>query len=240
MNQIQIKNIIVAGAAGNLGREAVKKFLHDGKHVVSLVQTQVHRDALLDFLANQHTKETHLILIGDLSTPGIAHENAEKAFHFLGSIDALVSTAGYFHHASVEETTDHDYELLFGSNFKQCWQLARSVLPHMKKMKNGRIVFVSSLATQSSGAEGMSLYLSSKAALNMFTLCLAREVRSYGITVNALMPSVIDTPNNRKAMPKENFSKWIQPDDLISIIESIFSESLRTMNGTLISVPGKV
>lgn len=240
MNHTQIKNIIIAGAAGNLGREAVKKFLTDEKRVVSIVQTQTQKNELTDFLANTHSKDQHLILFGDLSSTAVTHDCIEKAHQFLGSIDALLSTAGFFHFAQIEETHDQDYDALFGSNFKQCWQLARAVVPYMKRLKNGRIIFTSALQTQAHGTEGMSLYLSSKAALNMFTLCLARELRSYGITVNALMPSIIDTPNNRKAMPKENFSKWVQPDDLIEIMSALLSDSLYTMNGSLIAVPGKV
>lgn len=240
MNHIAVKNMIIAGAAGNLGRETVKKFLGDGKHVVSMVQTQTQKDELIDFLAGIHNKEKHLVLPGDLSVQSVASDLVEKAHGFLGTIDAVLSTAGAFHHSTVEEASDHDYDALFGSNFKQCWHLARYVVPHMKKMKNGHFVFISSLSTQGHGVEGMSLYLASKAALNMFTLCLAREVRSYGITVNALMPSIIDSPNNRKSMPKENFSKWVQPDDLVAIMNSLLTEPLRTINGSLIAVPGKV
>jgi len=240
MNRPQIKNIIVAGAAGNLGRETVKKFLSDGKRVVSLVQAQTHRDELVDFLATLHSPEKHIALVGDLSSQKVCFDLVEKAHSFLGTIDAALSTAGAFQHGNVEDTTEANYDLLFGSNFKSCWALARSVIPHMKKARNGRLVFISSLSTQGRGSEGMSLYLASKAALNMLTLCLAREVHNHGITVNALMPSVIDTLSNRKSMPKEDFSKWVQPDDLVAIMGSLLSDSWCTVNGSLIAVPGKL
>lgn len=240
MNRPQVKNIIITGAAGNLGRETVKKFLLDGKRVVSIVQAQTQRDELVDFLANLHTPEKHTALVGDLSSQKISSELVEKSYSFLGSIDAALSTAGAFHFGNIEDTSEADYDLLFGSNFKSCWTLARSVIPYMKRARNGRLVFMSSLSTQGRGTEGMSLYLASKAALNMLTLCLAREVHNHGITVNALMPSVIDTLNNRKSMPKEDFSKWVQPDDLVAIMGSLLSDPWCTVNGSLIAVPGKL
>ncbi len=240
MNRAQIKNILVAGAAGNLGRETAKKFLGDGKHVVSIVQTQAQRDELIHFLGNLHNSDKHLALAGDLSVQKSSAELVDKAISFLGTIDAAISTAGAFRHAIIEDTQEADYEALFGSNFKSCWHLSRSVIPHMKKARNGCVIFISTLSTQGRGSEGMSLYLASKAALNMLTQCLAREVSNHGITVNALMPNVIDSLSNRKAMPKEDFSKWIQPDDLIAIMDSLFTDSMRTVNGALIAVPGKL
>lgn len=240
MIRAQIKNIIIAGAAGNLGRETVKQFLTDGKRVVSFVQNIKHRDELIDYLADLHKADKHTVLVGDLSIQSASLELVEKAYAFLGSIDAALSTAGAFHHANVEDLTEKDYETLFGSNFKSCFYLSRAVLPHMKKARAGHLIFISALSTQGRGEEGMSLYLASKAALNMFTLCLAREVRTYGITVNAIMPSVIDSLSNRKSMPKEDFSKWVQPEDLVAIMNSLLSDALHTVSGTLIAATGKL
>ena len=240
MAQAESNTIVVAGAAGHLGRAVVRKLLSEGKHVVSFCQTEAQAQDLHTELADAHRTAKHLAIAGDLNRADHVGTLLAKANAFLGSIDAVISTAGAFRYASVEESTDADYEALFASNFKSSWHLAQAVLPQMKKARSGRLLFVSSKGTQGLGTEGMSLYLASKAALNMLTLCLAREVREHGITVNAVMPTIIDTPTNRKDMPNADFRQWVSTQDLANLIVSLMSKELGAINGALISAPGKL
>lgn len=238
--RFEVQNMIVAGAAGNLGTETVKKFLRDGKNVVSFVQSQEHCKSLSDSLEDTPNADKHSIYYGDLSQGSVVSDLISKAKAEMGSVDALISTAGGFRFTSIESSTEEDFDFLFSANIKSAYLLARELIPHMKSMKKGRILFVSALGTLSAGAPGMGIYLASKSALNVFVQSLAKELVHDGITVNALLPSVIDSLANRKAMPKEDFSKWVLPEHLIDIMDSLLSHNMHTVTGSLVSVPGKL
>ncbi len=238
MQSHQVKNVVVAGAAGNLGQKLVAKLLARGSKLVSLSYSEQGKTDLVKTFGNDPDK--HLILPGDLSHSATTKDLIAKALTFLGSIDALICAQGAFSYARVEDTTDEQFEQLFASNVKVNWLLARAVLGEMKKAKFGRIVFVSSRTSKGLGEEGMSLYLASKAGLNMLTSCLAREVRSENITINAVLPSVIDSSNNRQSMPHQDFGQWVPAESVAATILSLLSEDLCAVNGALISLPGKL
>lgn len=238
MQNQQVKNVVVAGAAGNLGQKLVSKLLARGCRVVCLSHTEQGQKDLIKAFGDNSDK--HLILPGDLSHEATTTAIIAKALAFLGGIDALLCAQGSFHYARVEDSTEAQFDQLFDSNFKVNWLLARAVLVPMKKAKFGRIVFVSSRTSKGQGEEGMSLYLASKAGLNMLTFCLAREVRSENITVNSVLPSVIDSSNNRQSMPHQDFGQWVPADSVAKTMLALLSDDMCAVNGALISLPGKL
>lgn len=154
-------------------------------------------------------------------------------------LDGWIHCAGGFRFSQVDQVTDEDLDFLLNLNFKSAFLLAREILPGMKQRNFGRIVFVGARATLQPGA-GMGLYAASKAALNMLTLSLAEEVRKSNITVNAVLPSIIDTPANRRDMPGADFSSWVSRESLAEILFSLTQGMGDSIHGALIPVAGRV
>ncbi|MBI2603143.1 MAG: SDR family oxidoreductase [Deltaproteobacteria bacterium] len=237
----RVKTVVVAGAAGSLGQHLVKELLKQRRHVVSLCRTELEKRSLDDHLANlSFAPSHHLVLTGDLANAHDVAAMTKQAGESLGSIDALINAAGTFRYRLIEDSTEDDYRTLFDSNLKSCWLLSRSVIGIMKRASFGRIIFVSSHATKGVGDQGVSLYLASKGAINFLTTCLAKELSICNITVNAVLPTVIDTPANRDAMPQEDFSRWVPLSSLGGAIVSLLSDEMGGVTGSLISVPGRI
>lgn len=231
----EVKNIVVAGAAGQLGRVVVQQALRKGLSVVSLCRQKTEERQLLEFLSGTE-REDHVVLVGDLSQAKTCEENINRAQSILGSIDALLILSGGFRYGKVEDTTEDDFDFLFSANMKSTWLLTRYTLRHMRENGLGRMVMISSQNTLGQGVEGQSLYLASKAALNMFLHCLAAETKQHNIKVNALLPSVIDTPSNRASMPGANFKEWITPESIADTIMCLLSDHANSLHGALIPV----
>jgi NAD(P)-dependent dehydrogenase (short-subunit alcohol dehydrogenase family) len=158
----------------------------------------------------------------------------------LRKVDAWVHCAGGFRWAKADEVKDADIDFLMSANLKSALLLTREVLPGMKERDFGRIVFVSSRATVQPPGTGMSAYAATKAGLNQLVLSLADEVRALDINVNAVLPTVIDTPANRKDMPQADPSAWVTPAQLSEILFSLTQAWGKPIHGALIPVSGRL
>ena len=186
------KTIFVTGAEGALGSAVVTKFLQAGCTVIGSYQRQPGAD-----------RPGLRWLQLDLSdAKAVRAANSE-----LSKVDAWIHCAGGFRWAKADEVTDSDIEFLIAANLKSALLLSREILPGMKERGFGRIVFVSTRATIQPPGVGMTAYAATKAGLNQLVLGLADEVRALDINVNAVLPTVIDTPANRKDMPKSDFNR---------------------------------
>jgi NAD(P)-dependent dehydrogenase (short-subunit alcohol dehydrogenase family) len=154
-------------------------------------------------------------------------------------VDVLVHCAGGFRFAMADQTSDADLDFLINANLKSGIILAREFLPGMKKKNFGRMVFVSSRATFAPGV-GVSAYAATKAGLNALVGSLAEETKDFNINVNAVLPTVIDTPTNRKDMPDADYNKWVKPEQLTEIVHSLTSEWGQPIHGALIPVAGRL
>lgn len=218
-------SILVTGAEGALGSQ-VARLCAEAGHAV-------HGTCLKPGMANPELHAgIHWIAI-DVTDPDEVREKIPA------EIDVLLHCAGGFRYAPVDEVGDGDLDFLLNTNLKSSFLLARQVIPGMKKRNRGRIVFVSAKATLQPGA-GMGPYSASKAGINALTLSLAEEVKGFDITVNAVLPSIIDTPANRKDMPKADFSKWVPAPELAEIIYSLTQPFGKSIHGALIPVAGRV
>ncbi|MES1200384.1 MAG: SDR family NAD(P)-dependent oxidoreductase [Pseudomonadota bacterium] len=228
--------IIVTGAGGNLGAATAKQLAKDGALLALADMTQAHLDAVAQSLEARHPP---LLIAGaDVRThDGCARIADETQKHF-GKIDALANTVGTFQMAAVEEGAADQWQLLMELNALSALRLSAAVAPAMKAQKYGRIVHVAAGAGLKAFA-GASVYSASKAALIRITEAFSEEHKSDGICANCIMPSTIDTPQNRAAMPKADTSKWVQPEAIAKVIAFLVSADAEAITGAAIPVFGR-
>jgi NAD(P)-dependent dehydrogenase (short-subunit alcohol dehydrogenase family) len=154
-------------------------------------------------------------------------------------VDALVNTVGaYAGGANLWEVESKTFDQMIALNLRSGYILAKAVVPVMLKQKSGAIVNISSKAAVDHGA-GASAYAASKAAALAVMDSLAAEVKGSGVRVNSILPSIIDTEANRRAMPTADFAKWPQPADIARVILFLCSDEAKVIHGAAIPVYGE-
>ena len=213
--------VIVTGAAGNLGRAVARAFSERGATLV-----------LLD------AKPGDAIVQTDLRDAGSVQQAIERTLECHGRIDVLCNIAGGFRMGpSVHETPDPDWDFLFDLNAKSVLHMARAVVPAMLRSGSGKIVNVGAYAAQK-GAAAMGAYIASKSAVIRITETMAAELREKNINVNCVLPTIIDTLENRAAMPQADPRRWVAPQDLAAVIVFLASDAARAVHGAAIPVTG--
>lgn len=226
--------IVVTGAGGALGGTVVDQFAQYGDEVIGWDVNAPGPGALVE----DERRNTVQWMKADLTDPGIVEDAVETVEQEVGAIDAVVHCAGGFRWSHIDDISTEDIDFLVDTNLRSSLYVARSVLERMKPRKEGRMVFISSRSTISPAA-GEAAYAATKAGLNALTRSLADEVKDSEITVNALQPSVIDTPDNREEMSDADFSKWVPRSELAQLIEYLLGEQARSISGSLITVSGQ-
>ncbi len=220
--------IAVTGGHGELGRAVVEAAVADGLQV-----------AVIDHAAGPGVPEGVLELGGvDLTDGQAARRAVDAAAERFGHLDALLNIAGGF----VWQTTDDAepaWDRMHALNLKTALNASRAALPWLKRSEDGRIVNVGANAALKSAA-GMGAYAASKAAVHRLTESLAEELKTTSVTVNAVLPSILDTPQNRVDMPEADPSKWVRPADLARVMLFLASPDSRAITGALIPVVGRV
>jgi NAD(P)-dependent dehydrogenase (short-subunit alcohol dehydrogenase family) len=235
--QLAGKVVIVTGSVGNLG-QATARSLH------AVGARTVLADRSNDRLREQYpalvNSPDHLLAGGvDLTNPESLTRMVQSACDRFGRIDALVNTVGGWRGGKpVHETDLADWDFLFGVNLRTTLLCCRAVIPQMLRQGHGKIVNVASRDGLVGGA-GYSAYSASKSAVLRLTESLAAELKGANINVNCLMPGTIDTPQNRKAMPNGDFSKWVVPEAIAGVILFLISDAARAINGAAVPVYGK-
>jgi NAD(P)-dependent dehydrogenase (short-subunit alcohol dehydrogenase family) len=181
-------------------------------------------------------EQAHWIKL-DATEPDSVHSCLTSIVTKFGPLDGLIHCAGGFCWAQIENTTDEEIDFLLGANLKSAILLVRGVIPMMKERGYGRMVLVGSRSANRPAA-GTSVYAASKAGLNAFVSAVAEELRGRNITINAVLPGIIDTPANREAMPEADFKSWIPTERLAEFIYLLFSDSGASVNGAGIEVAG--
>ena len=226
--QFTDRTVMITGASGNLGRALAEAFAGLGANLVLL---DVKRGALKD-------DPRRVFLEANLLDAQSARAATEKALQRFGRIDALCNIAGGFRMgAPVHETKDADWDFLFGLNARSVLHMARAVVPHMLSAGSGKIVNIGAFAAQR-GAANMGAYVASKSVVIRLTETMAAELREKNINVNCVLPTIIDTPENRAAMPKADPGRWVAPQDLAAVIVFLASDAARAIHGAAIPVSG--
>ena len=215
------KHIVITGAAGALGESATRIATSHGATVSEL-----------DINFSGKTKNRHKVDLKD-------EESVKKCIESLDSVDALFNIAGGFlMGSSVIDTSDADWQAMRAINFTTMLNVTRAVLPGMLRRHAGAIVNVGAYSALS-GQSQMGAYVSAKASVMKMTESLALEARDFDVNINAVLPSIIDTPINRSDMPDADYSKWVQPDDLSQTMCFLASDNARAINGALVPVVAK-
>jgi NAD(P)-dependent dehydrogenase (short-subunit alcohol dehydrogenase family) len=232
------KIVLVTGGTGGLGREVTMAFLEAGATVI--VTYRIAEELAAVVSAAERIGATPPVGAAVDVTDAAAVEKfvAEiSAKH--GRLDVLVNTVGgYAGGTNLWEVDPKTYDLMLQLNLKAGFVLARSIVPVMIRQNRGWIVNVASKAAFDHGA-GAGMYAASKAGAVALIDSLAADVKPYNINVNSVIPSIIDTAANRKAMPGADFSKWPKPDDIARVILFLCSEDARVIHGAAIPVYGK-
>ncbi|MEQ8968133.1 MAG: SDR family oxidoreductase [Azospirillaceae bacterium] len=228
------RTVLVAGAAGNLGRACAAAFAEAGASLVL-----VDRDRAALEAAHGAERDGLALVEADLTDPASAEAAVAAAEDRAGRIDALVTTVGGFHAGpKVPEDTIEAWESMLTLNLRTALTLLRAAAPRMAAAGGGRIVTTAARPALS-GAAGMGAYSASKAALLRLTETLAQEYKDAGVAVNAVLPSIIDTPENRQAMPKADTSKWVAPEAIADVVLFLASDAARAVTGAGIPVYGR-
>lgn len=227
------KTVLITGAAGNLGRAVAQAFRQQGAQLglVDLREEQLHE-------AFEGMDAKRSLFAADLLDAGQAAGVVTAALERFGRIDVLCNLAGGFRMGSVvHETSKADWDFLFGLNVRTVTNMAQAVVPHMVAAGGGGIVNVGAFAAQR-GIAQMGAYVASKSAVIRLTEAMSAELRDKGINVNCVLPTIIDTPENRLAMPGVDPARWVAPADLASVIVFLASDQARAIHGAALPVTG--
>lgn len=227
---------IVTGAAGNLGRSLTAGLLTSGARVVA-VEHRLSR--LEEAFGPQASRPDMLYIAADLTKAEDVTRMAEQAIAWGERINILANIAGGFKMGeTVYETDLQTWEFLLNLNAKSVLLTSKALVPHMLAQGGGKIVNVGARAGLQ-GSANMGSYTVSKAAVIRLTESLAAEVKDKNINVNCILPGTIDTPQNREAMPNADFTKWVAPEHLVSVILFLASEAATAVNGAAVPVYGR-
>ncbi len=175
----------------------------------------------------------------DLSDFAVVQAAMTKVAERFGRIDVLLNVAGGFAWQTVEEGALDTWDRLYAMNLKTALVASKAAIPHLVASGSGRIVNIGAAAAARAGA-GMGAYAASKAGVARLTESLAEELKDRGVTVNAVLPSIMDTDANRRDMPDADFVRWVTVDELSAVILFLASEAASGVTGALIPVAGRI
>ena len=233
---IEGKTIVVTGGFGALGGAVAEAAARRSASVAAVDCTPAAPTGLAGRLGPK------ALIVGgvDLSLPHAAQRAMSEVSARYGRIDALLNIAGGFRWEKIADAANAEsWDRLFAINLKTALNASRAAIPHLLESGEGRIVNVGAQAAVRA-SEGMGAYAASKAAVHRLTESLADELKLKGVTVNAVLPLIIDTPANRADMPSADFSRWVSPAEIAAVILFLASGEAGAVTGALIPVTGRV
>ena len=229
------RTVVVTGASGHLGRAVAAAFAERGANLALVGR---RKEQLAEAFATDGP--TRLLLAADLlKRDDLARAVATTVERF-GSIDVLCNITGAFRMGEpVHELSDATLDFLFDANVRTLVNAAHAVVPVMRAGNGGRIVNVAAFAARKAAAL-MGAYSAAKSAVVRLTEAMDAELREHRINVNCVLPTIIDTPDNRAAMPRADPARWIAPRDLANVIAFLASDDARAVHGAALPVTGLV
>lgn len=226
---------LVTGAGGNLGKAVADAFRAAGARTV-LVDREAKR--LRQIFPDLQGSPDHLLLGTDLLAPGELDGVVAQAVKMFGRLDILAHTVGGFRAGqSLHETPMETWDMLLDLNLRTSLVAARSVIPTMVAQGHGKIITIAARAALV-GTANMAAYAASKAAVLRLTESLAAEVKHAGVNVNCVLPGTLDTQQNREERPDADFSKWVTPKAVASVILFLASDAADAVHGAAIPAYG--
>ncbi|MEZ0221464.1 3-oxoacyl-ACP reductase FabG [Tardiphaga sp. 1201_B9_N1_1] len=223
------KIVVITGASGALGQVVLERAVKSGATI-----------AAIDHSARTPASTPDRLQIGgvDLSDAAQADAAIAAVVKQFGKIDVLINIAGAFTFENIADGNNKSWETMHRLNLLTALNASRAAIPHLTSSKAGRIINIGAMGALQAGA-GMGPYAASKAGVHRLTETLAAELKGK-VTVNAVLPSTIDTVANRRDMPNADFSKWVTPDELASVILFLASDAASALTGALLPVSGRV
>lgn len=229
------RTIVVTGAFGVLGAAVARHFAEIGDRVALLDLAMQPPEAV-----RSSFNERHFLLGGvDLTEPEATRKAMASVAMRSGRIDGLVNIAGGFQWETLADGDVGTWDQLYAMNLRTAVVSCMAALPAMREQGRGRIVNISAAAAAERADSGMGAYTASKAGVLKLTESLARELKDEGITVNAILPGIIDTPRNRADMPDADFDRWVSPAAIANVIEFLVSDAASAVTGAAIPVVGR-
>ncbi len=222
---LENRRVVITGAAGTLGQAVAKVAMVQGAQTIGLDIVDAESPPYLD--------SYHQVDLLDRESTGAMIDS-------IGNFDALINTAGGFSMGlNAAEPSDEQWDWMFRINVQTLRNAVISTVPMLKAQCGGKIVNIGALGAMSGGA-AMSAYCCAKSSVMRLTESLSEELKGDGINVNAVLPSIIDTPPNREAMPDADFKQWVTPEKLAQVICFLAADEASAIHGALLPVKGLV
>jgi NAD(P)-dependent dehydrogenase (short-subunit alcohol dehydrogenase family) len=225
------KIVLVTGANGGLGAPVTQAFLDRGATVIGTAR-KIEQS---EFGSGNFTA-----IVADIASLKAAQALVDEVISRFGRLDVLAHTIGGFAGGtSVAETDDGRFQSMLDINLNSTFHILRAAIPALRRAGVGRIIAIGSRAALEPGA-GVGAYSASKAAMLSLIRTVAIENQDAGLTANVILPGTIDTARNRLAMPKSDFSKWVQPTNIASLVLWLASDAGKEITGAAIPMYGEV
>jgi NAD(P)-dependent dehydrogenase (short-subunit alcohol dehydrogenase family) len=226
---MQGKVVLVTGANGGLGTYVTQAFLDAGAIVVGTSRK---------IQQSEFNHPNFAALPAEISTREGAQTLVDQVVARFGKLDALAHTVGGFAGGkSIVDTDDATFQRMFDLNLNCVFHILRAAVPPLRTTGNGRVIAIGSRAALEPGS-GVGAYSASKAAMVSLVRTVALENIDAGLTANVILPGTMDTPANRKAIPSADFSKWVRPATVASLITWLAGDAGKDVNGAVIPVYG--
>jgi NAD(P)-dependent dehydrogenase (short-subunit alcohol dehydrogenase family) len=226
--------VVITGAFGALGSAVARAFGQTGARLALIDVAQPSAELQTGFAG-----AGHLVLGGaDLADIDATRKTMAAIAMRFGGIDVLVNVAGGFRWEKIEDGDVGTWDSLYSMNLRTAVVASKCALPAMLERGGGRIINLGAGAA-GKAALGMGAYAASKAGVQRFTEALAEELKDRNITVNAILPGIIDTPRNRLDMPKADYTRWVSPEAIAKVILFLASPEATAVTGAAIPVSGR-
>jgi NAD(P)-dependent dehydrogenase (short-subunit alcohol dehydrogenase family) len=226
------KVIIVTGAAGNVGSALAVLLASRGARVAAVDTARDRLQAVTAGLAGSG----HLALAEyDLTDPTATDALVAAVLQACGRLDGVGTTVGGFAMAKLADAGLDQWDAMFSLNVKTTWNIYRAAVPALRAAGSGALVAIGSAAGLKGSGE-MAAYAATKSAVMRLTESLADELRPDRIRVNAVLPTTIDTPQNRAAMPGADASRWVKPAEVAEVMAFLLSDRASGVSGALLPV----
>ena len=233
----QNRNVLITGGTGILGSAVTKAYLAQGDTVAVTYLFEEEVERFKEY--NPELSEDVTFLFANVTTESEVQKTIAEFISELGSLDVLVNIVGGFVGGIPAAELEEDrWDFMMNLNLKSVFLCCKTAIPHMAAQNYGKIINVSARAGLK-GEAGLSAYCVSKGGVRTLTESLAAEVMDSGVNVNAIMPSIMDTPANREAMPDEEHDRWVAPADVAKVMCFLTSDDASIINGAAIPVYGR-
>jgi NAD(P)-dependent dehydrogenase (short-subunit alcohol dehydrogenase family) len=234
--QLEGQVVLVAGGTGGLGRAVTSAFLSEKSRVIVTYREQKEFDELLQIAEkSEHDLKGFRVDVTDETAVAGLIESIVREY---GRLDVAVNTVGvYAGGLKLWETSLKTLDQMISLNLRSGFVIAKAIVPRMIAQKRGSIINIAAKAAFDHAA-GASAYAASKASAVAMMDSLAEDLRGTGVRVNSVLPNIIDTEANRRAMPNADFSKWPKPQDIARVIMFLCADDAKLIHGASIPVYG--